>query len=217
MEQLTTPLLVLALVTVVGLPLAWFGTRLARPRRQVGSENQGLRQPIVVGPAVPIVVGPTPAVVIGPHRTASADMVPSVRPGPALRGPFRSGPEAGAIVQVGPRTPQRIAPPARSFWDERGWTCRPQNGSMVYEGHYRVLDRRLGQPQHFAGRVVVRHGSIVPYIADPPAAIRHHPKGPCFSRAEAPWFHLHWRRPAQNVDDTILYMEKILDEALGSG
>jgi hypothetical protein len=31
---------------------------------------------------------------------------------------------------------------------------------------------------------------------------------------QAPWFQLNWHRGANNVDDAILYLEKVLDEAV---
>jgi hypothetical protein len=30
------------------------------------------------------------------------------------------------------------------------------------------------------------------------------------------WFHVNWRQPARNADEAILYLEKVLDEAINA-
>jgi len=154
------------------------------------------------------VVGPSeePHLIIGP-------------PEPILVGPSRQeglvvGPSAEPTVIIGLSKPLIVEPPPRGAWDDRGWTMHSENSHKVYEGFYQVTNRRTGQPRRFRGRVVANHREVVPYIADPPAEIRRHPKGPCFKPVNAPWFRVDWHRPAQNADDAILYVEKVLDEAL---
>ena len=113
---------------------------------------------------------------------------------------------------VGPSEILRIEPPPRAAWDERGWRSTEAGGGLVYEGEYHVT--RAGQPQRFTGRIVMKNGAVTPYIANPPTQIRRHPKGPCFQLSNAPWFRVHWYRPAANVDDALLYVERVLYEAL---
>jgi len=111
-----------------------------------------------------------------------------------------------------------IAPPPRAFWDERGWHCVRQDGCLLYTGEYRIRDRRTRQVQRFPGCVRVRGPQVETYIASPPAAVRHHPKGPCFQYLDGSWFRLHWHHAPRSADEAILYVERILDEAVnGTG
>jgi hypothetical protein len=141
-------------------------------------------------PARPVVVGPVERIVIGPERR------PAILVGPA--------PAAG--LQIGPQP--------RSVWDELGWMRTQQAGRQIYEGYFQVAECRTGLRRRFNGRVIAAGGELMTYIADPPEEIRGHPKGPCFTADTPPWFHLHWHHPPRTVDDAILYMEKILSEAL---
>ncbi|MEP6708366.1 MAG: hypothetical protein ABJC05_12645 [Pyrinomonadaceae bacterium] len=119
-------------------------------------------------------------------------------------------------ITIPPAGAERIEPPRRGAWDERGWTRRTNNGQEIYEGSYQLVERRTGRPRFFDGRITIHHRQVTAYIADPPAEIKRHPHGPCFQLHHAPWFQLHWRHPAQNPDDAILYMERVLDESLNS-
>lgn len=121
--------------------------------------------------------------------------------------------ERGPPWVIGPARPVTIGPRPRGVWEEQGWTRSRNDGTWVYEGYYRVRDRH-GRQRRFPGRVIVRPGEVRPYIADPPPELRTHPKGPCFMLVRAPWFRLHWHRPAGNADEAILYIEKVLVEAL---
>ena len=138
-----------------------------------------------------------PAVVIGPSEPIL------VRPG------FQS------FFQIGPAAATQVEPQPRGLWDERGWAVRTRGAQSIYEGHYRVIQRRSRQTLRFAGRIQESGQGILMYIANPPPEIQGHPKGPCFSPEGLPWFRLHWHHPAHNVDDAILYMERILSECVG--
>jgi hypothetical protein len=107
-----------------------------------------------------------------------------------------------------------VGPAPRAVWNDRGWTMRFERSREVYEGFYSVTDRRSGQRRVFPGRIAVDGRHVVAYIADLPRAIKRHPKGACFMLTSAPWFRVHWHRPAQNADDALLYIERVLDEAL---
>lgn len=181
------------------------GPQLPRPPAPA---RQPTAAPLIIGPSATLVVGPTDASprVVGPAL--------AIRVGPSSEEPVRVGPSHEPARVVGPAEPWVVEPPPRGAWDERGWTRRNDNGRTTYEGYYQIRDQRTQQWRRFAGRVMVGRGSTTSYIADPPPEVKHHPKGPCFMMTKAPWFQLNWHRPATNVDDAILYVEKILDEAL---
>jgi hypothetical protein len=117
-----------------------------------------------------------------------------------------------SVAVVSPARSSTVTPPLRGAWDERGWTKRGTGRHEIYEGHYLVGTRK------YRGRIEVRNGhrDISPFIYDPPLEIKKHPHGSCFQLVSDDWFHLHWSRPARNVDDAILYMERILDESINS-
>src|SRR5258708_5646952 len=119
-------------------------------------------------------------------------------------------PLAPAVIKPIPMV--RVEPPNRGAWAERGWTSRIDGHSQVYEGDYQVGH------WSFRGRMQVdgRGGKITAYIHNPPPEIKRHRHGTCFQQCGigSGWFILHWRRPARNVDDAILYMERVLDESL---
>jgi hypothetical protein len=141
---------------------------------------------IFTGFRKPVVVGPTPTMLVGPTP----------------------------VIVVAPPPAILVETPHRAAWDERGWNQEAHGRMRVYRGQYQVYDRRLGRLRRFAGRVVVDRKEVCIYIADPPAEIKRHPKGPCFALEETPWFRLHWHHPARHVDEAILYMEKVLAECL---
>jgi hypothetical protein len=145
---------------------------------------------MVIGPAEPIVVQPpaTELLIIGPSRQE-------------------------ALV-FGPAKLVIIEPPQRAAWDDRGWAKRAQNGQDTYQGNYHVADRRSGHRRRFRGTIVVNKGEVLAYIADPPPELRRHPKHACFQLSHAHWFKVHWQHAARNVDDAILYIERVLDEAI---
>ncbi len=121
-------------------------------------------------------------------------------------------PQTVDLIKVEPSKTVTVTPPERGAWDERGWTRTINGGREIYEGYYTVATRR------FRGRIEVRGNrgrNVTVYIYNPPREIKNHPHGACFQLVGDDWFMLHWARPARNVDDAILYMERVLDEALG--
>jgi hypothetical protein len=163
----------------------------------------------------PLVVGPTvrtvrPISIIGPQTAVAA------RPNIAV-----IGPDQRDVVSIGPTkllvrpgVAARVEAAPRAAWDDRGWTAEPHGHERVYRGWYNVINRRTGQALRFEGRIAQDGHHITPYIADPPPEIRQHPKAACFTLTQAPWFQVHWRRAAANVDDGLLYVERVLDEAI---
>jgi hypothetical protein len=171
------------------------------------------------GPASPsdaLLVGPAEAELIGP--------VPAEAEGAAagwlVIGPSAAtiiSPSSAAVERIEPSEVEQVVPPPRPAWDDRGWSLRRENGQQVYEGFFQVKQRQRGQPLRYAGRIIQERGQAAAYIADPPPEIKKHPKGPCFMLVQAPWFRVNWYHAAGNVDDAILYVEKVLDEAVNHG
>lgn len=119
---------------------------------------------------------------------------------------------------IGPKASTTVEPPPRFAWDERRWRRMTAGDTVEVRGQYRVYDRRHGRWLHFDGYLVQQNSQIAAYIADPPAALRHHQHGSCLQLLKAPWFRLHWRKQPKNLDDALLYMERMLDESVnGSG
>jgi len=145
---------------------------------------------------------------------------PRAMPEPRSKPAVRSGRRPvvirpSACMVIGPSAPAVIVePPPRAAWEDRGWEVRDEAGQACYSGSYRVADRRCGRRRRFAGTIIVRNQDVLAYIADPPAELRAHPKGPCFQLFRPPWFRVHWEHPARNVDDALLYVEQVLDEAV---
>lgn len=118
-----------------------------------------------------------------------------------------------SALVIGPSDVVRVEPPRRPAWDERGWRRRVLNGATAYEGEYRVR-RPDGSQLSFPGQIQMSGRVPATYIADPPPELRRHRHGPCFQLAKAPWFRVHWHRAPRNVDDALLYVERVLDEAV---
>lgn len=153
---------------------------------------------VTVRPATVIQIGPSlrePSVVVRPRLPVT--VLPSTVPTSVVR----------------PTIAVCVDPPKRGAWAERGWTVHSEGRSSIYEGDYQIGRRR------FPGRIQVEgiSGRITAFIHNPPKEIKRHRKGPCFQQygIGTGWFVLHWRKPARNVDDAILYMERVLDESLG--
>lgn len=211
------PLIILILAACAGLLLvARLGTRLVRDRLWVGPARGHIRVPAKRQRTVPPIVGPSGTIVVGPVDDGSLVIGPApvIEVGPSPDEPVLVGPMEQPALIIGPAKALVVEPPPRGAWDERGWTLHNENGHKVYEGYYQVTHRHSGQPRRFRGRVIVNRRRVVPYIADPPPEVKRHPKGPCFTLVNMPWFRVRWYRPAGNVDDAILYVEKILDETL---
>ena len=119
----------------------------------------------------------------------------------------------GAVL-VAPARPHRVSEARRPLWDAKGWQQVVSGGRKAFEGRYEVRDRSSGAPFRFKGRVVLAMFSLKTYIEDPPASIRRHPKGPCFALVEGSWFRIHWHRAPRDVDEAILYVERVLDESI---
>ncbi|GEM_PF-6098870 len=181
------------LVALVALVLGVLNRGKSDQSRRLSDQSAGTASVLgvlIVGPSESILVGPAPAeaLIIGPRDEAS--------------------------VVIGPAPTVSVEPPQRPAWDDRGWAKRTENDQVIYEGEYQIADGRSAQRRRFRGVVVVSGGEVVPYIADPPLELRHHPKHACFQLFRPPWFKLHWHRAAGNVDDAIIYIERVLDEAI---
>jgi hypothetical protein len=140
------------------------------------------------GPSVPLIVSaPSARVVIQPESPSSGRTV--------------IGPQPRAVVN-------RIQ---RAAWDEKEWIRSIHNSRVVYTGYFRASHN--GRMRQFAGRIVETRSAPEAYIADPPPEIKRHPKGPCFALTRDGWFRVHWHRAPADVDNAILYVEKVLNES----
>ena len=144
---------------------------------------------IVIEP-MPIVVGPGKTVLVAPASTTTIGLI--IEPLPAIS----------------------IQAAQRPAWDDKGWTPIPHHSRRAFEGFYRVRLAHTGEHRRFAGRLMETRRGIAAYIADPPPEVRRHPKGPCFALVEDPWFRVHWQQAPRDADEAILYIERVLDEAL---
>lgn len=218
--NLPSLLLVIVVLLVIGLATALSMSRKQRegmvPTDDIPLSRRATDM-VVIAPSAPTIIMPpaAPTLVIGPAMTAPLEVIPGAPP-VVVQPPDSREP----AITVAPQESAVITPPSRAVWDERGWTGHRRNGTSVYEGEYRVREARSGRERRFAGRIREAQNGLVIYIADPPPEIRSHPKGSCFQLAEQPepgkraWFILHWRRPAKDPDTALLYMEKVLDEAI---
>jgi len=115
---------------------------------------------------------------------------------------------------VTPSITRNLDRPKRAAWDDRGWTRQTEDRRTIYMGFYQVEDRKRGERRRFAGRIEQTRWQLIPYIASPPAEVQKHPKWACFTPSNNPWYRIHWFRSPKNIEDCILYIERILDESI---
>ena len=158
----------------------------------------------VISPSQPIVVTPPSREVITVRPIQREAVV--IKPASVVL----IEPKAVEVMTIQPSRAVTVQPPERGAWDERGWTRIVNGNREIYEGYYMVGRRR------FRGRIETRTRgrNVRAYIYNPPPEIKRHPHGACFQFVNDDWFYLHWARPARNVDDAILYMERVLDESI---
>jgi len=144
----------------------------------------------------PTIIGPQEVIVVTPSITSRLVI----------------GPTPVEIIR--PATHLLISPNPRGVWEEKGWEIERLFGRQIYRGYFQVRDRNTRKNHRYQGRIENTKLNFTPFIANPPTGIRTHPKGPCFSRISDEWFQVHWHRPPRNVDDAILYIEKVLDEVV---
>jgi hypothetical protein len=115
---------------------------------------------------------------------------------------------------IGPKPSLTVEAPPRFAWDEKRWRKRTSGHDVELVGQYRVFDQRRGRWREFRGRVVQQGGDIGAYINDPPTEMRQHRHGACLQLVEGRWFRLHFQRAPKNLDDAVLYLERMLSESL---
>lgn len=100
---------------------------------------------------------------------------------------------------------------------DKGWTIKEQNDRILrYAGKYTCGDRS------FDGRIMLirrknREPEIKALIFDPPAKLKKHPKGGCFSKVgklDSKWFSPHWDSPPYSAISAIEYMEQLFTEVV---
>jgi hypothetical protein len=183
-----------------------------------------IRQPTLS--SIRIAPGPNAIISIGPHSPVMVEPTQTLRIAPITvvepELPIRIEPRESTLIQptrvmqvtVRPASSARVEPPQRGAWDERGWRRQIIGRQEVYDGTFQAVDRRRGVQLSYPGRVMNHRGQITAYISSPPPEIKRHQHGACFQLTRDGWFQLHWSRPAQNPDDAILYMERVLDESI---
>lgn len=150
-----------------------------------------------------IVIKPSQLIVIKPSITKQPIRI-KVSKSVAIK------PSGINTVKITPSKTAYVKPPQRGAWDERGWTKQMVGKNETYSGFYQVGNRK------YQGRIEIGRWAkgIRMYIHNPPPQIKKHKHGACFQLVKDGWFVLHWSKAARNVDDAILYMEKVLDESL---
>ncbi|NNE99524.1 MAG: hypothetical protein HKN25_10945 [Pyrinomonadaceae bacterium] len=195
------PVILMILLLIL---IFWILSRIYVPRGRMDLPTApgNKKMKITTNEEKPVVIKAADAVIIRPSTTE----------------PVRIKPADATVVTAAPVHSTRVAaakpvgvkPPRRGAWDERGWTKHSNGRNEVHEGFF------VAGGSRFQGRIETarRSRKIAVYVRNPPPEIKRHRKGPCFQLVKDGWFHLHWSRPARNVDDAILYMERILDESL---
>ena len=118
---------------------------------------------------------------------------------------------------IGPSPDVLVMAPPRFAWDEKRWQRRIHENHTEYTGRYRVYQRRAGRWLEFDGSIIEQSRTIAAYIASPPVEMKAHRHGACLQLSNSPWFRLHWTRPPANVDEALLYMERMLHESFNGG
>lgn len=172
-------------------------------RRQSGIHRPEERQPVRIAPSWPTVIRPAE----GQRPATTAGIRPEGSDGTRAA-------RAHGYIQIRPGTVARVAPPARAYWDERGWQRERSHAGVVYRGQYFVTSVRTRQKRHFPGRIEVTGRDVLAYLQSPPDEIARHPKWICFRHVRRDEYRLHWHRPAEHPDEAILYIEQILSEAI---
>ena len=129
-------------------------------------------------------------------------------------------------VTIMPKAALVITPPRRAIWEDYGWTVQTENGTNEYVGEYQVTDERTGETRVFAGRMRETGIKIDVYVFDPPPELypgavdpNRHPENHCFyavdpTQPPPAWFTFHWKIPAEDPDSALLYIERVLSEAI---
>ena len=231
MEALPVALVLLA-IFLTALGAYHFGSRTAAG---VAAVPASAAVPLAT-PAAAVTIGPSPAVVVEPSAAVGVTIFPStaaaisigpevgllviggegaVAIGPSDLSAILVSPSRDDIPVAGPASATTVKPPPRGAWEERGWTRQGSAGREMYIGEYEIAEQRAGRRRRFPGRIEMHRGIAKPFVSNLPDGIRRHPKWPCFHPTGKPgWFEINWYRPAHNVDDGILYVERVLDEVV---
>ncbi|CAN5721488.1 hypothetical protein BH23CHL2_BH23CHL2_19740 [soil metagenome] len=105
--------------------------------------------------------------------------------------------------------------PNRTLWQRAGWQRSNEGRGVVYRGRFRIWDKRGGIFRHYAGRIETGEGNSRIFVHDPPEAlIKRHPARWCLAHIKDGWYRLNWRRGTGDIDLSLAFLEKLLDEAL---
>jgi hypothetical protein len=106
-------------------------------------------------------------------------------------------------------SPNLVKHTTRSIRQQRGWTAYANGWHGPYATQYGT----------WHGEIEHRGGILRPFIRHPPAQLRSHPKWACFHEdRRAGWWriHLHTQPADGSIDSVILYVERLITEALNS-
>lgn len=97
------------------------------------------------------------------------------------------------------------------------WAVEEHEHCRIYCGRFVIYGVGGRVLCHVPGRIIEWPGLPTDvYLRDPPDELRHHAKGPCLQlvSTDGPWFKLHWEKPARDFEDSVAYVEQLLDEAI---
>ena len=139
-----------------------------------------------------------------------------VRVQPPERSEVRVKPMPAVTVRPKLRATASVKP-ITTLWERAGWTIKAGPRGDVYTGKFRVRDRRASRWRTYGGRIEgPGQGSRLSegYVQNPPPELRSHPKAACFRPVAGGWWHMNWYAGTKEVDETIAYIEQVLDEAV---
>ena len=139
-------------------------------------------------------------------------MTVRIRPG-TRRTPIRIA--ANGHAKDGSRRASVSIQPNRPFWQRAGWQQSEEEEGVVYRGRFRIWDKPGATFRHYPGRIETGYGNSRIFVSNPPETlIKEHPARWCFSHLGDGWYQMHWRRGTGDIDLSLAYLEKLLDEAL---
>jgi hypothetical protein len=99
---------------------------------------------------------------------------------------------------------------AGPVWIDKGWL---KISATTYAGYFDVPGRG-----RWSGKVKMGStGFLGTYILNPPVVVRNHEKWHCFSHQGDGWYNVHMAKKPRTIDEAILNVERILNEAYRRG
>lgn len=94
------------------------------------------------------------------------------------------------------------------------WRCQRQLDRTIYSGEFVIFDPAGNLLFSLPGRVVEWNKFATDvYLYNPPMELRRLPEGPCWQLINRDgWFKLHWQRPARSFEESLAYVEDMLNQ-----